>query len=99
LTREASKQRWPRAGTMLYLRHRAFAAAVAARYPGATATAFSPFMDANGRGGSTGGSNLFPGTTAYDGAPLRRRTTAATEPTHLRPAGNYTHILVIKNYF
>jgi hypothetical protein len=38
LTREASKQRWPRAGAMLYLRHRAFAAAVRARYPGPEAT-------------------------------------------------------------
>jgi len=38
LTREASTQRWPRAGTMLYLRHRAFAAAVRARYPGPEAT-------------------------------------------------------------
>jgi hypothetical protein len=46
LTREASTQRWPRAGTMLYLRHRAFAAAVRARYPGPEATS----LRSHGRG-------------------------------------------------
>lgn len=86
LTREASRQRWPRAGAMLYLRHRAFAAAVAARYPGATATAFAACMGPDGR---SGGSSLFPGTGAGDDA-----TTIL--PAHLRPAGIYTHVLVIE---
>jgi len=91
LTREASRQRWPRAGAMLYLRHRAFAAAVAARYPAATATAFSTFMGADD--GRSGGSSLFPDTAADD-ARHHRRTTIL--PTHLRPAGIYTHVLVIE---